>query len=137
MPAARRDDVFDSKGTHCSAFSYMPERAQGGDQCPAIVMAHGIGSTKDMRLTAFAELFANAGFVVTLLDYRKLGSSGGEPRDQMLPVEQHDDYRNAITWTQLQPEVDPDRIGLWGTPYSASHVLHLSAFDRRAKAVVA
>lgn len=137
MRATRRDVVFDSKGTGCSAFFYVPEQTQADAQCPAIVMAHGIGSTKEMRLPAFAELFANAGFVVTLFDYRNLGASGGEPRNQVLPAEQHEDYRNAITWTQLQPEVDPDRIGLWGTSYSAGHVLHLSAFDRRAKAVVA
>jgi fermentation-respiration switch protein FrsA (DUF1100 family) len=137
MPATRRDVVFDSTGTRCSAFYYVPERAQAGAQCPAIVMAHGIGSTKEMRLPAFAAQFANAGFVVTLFDYRNLGASGGEPRNQMLPAAQHEDYRNAITWTQLQPEADPDRIGLWGTSYSAGHVLHISAFDRRAKAVVA
>ncbi|MBG1245095.1 hypothetical protein F8R90_29240 [Nostoc sp. NZL] len=41
----------------------------------------------------------------------------------MLPTEQHEDYRNAITWTQLQSEVDPERIGLWGFSYSGGHVL--------------
>jgi uncharacterized protein len=55
----------------------------------------------------------------------------------MLPFEQHEDYQNAITWTQLQPEVDAERIGVWGTSYSAAHVLHLAAHDRRIKAVVA
>jgi uncharacterized protein len=137
MPATRRNVVFDSKGTRCSTFFYLPERAQPGERCPAIVMAHGVASTKEMRLPAFAELFANAGFVVILFDYRNPCASGGEPCNQMLPVEQHEDDRNAITWTQLQYEVDHDRVGLWGTSYRTRHLLHPSAFDRRAKAVVA
>jgi hypothetical protein len=55
----------------------------------------------------------------------------------MLPTEQHEDFRNAITWIQLQSEVDPERIGLWGFSYSDGHVLHLATFDRRVKAIVA
>ena len=37
----------------------------------------------------------------------------------------------------LRAEVDPDRIGIWGSSYSGGHVLHLAAFDRRIKAAVA
>jgi cephalosporin-C deacetylase-like acetyl esterase len=55
----------------------------------------------------------------------------------MLPTEQHEDYRNAIAWTELQNEVNPQRIGLWDFSYSGGHVLHLAAFDRRVKAIVA
>ena len=33
-------------------------------------------------------------------------------------------------------EVDPDRIGIWGTSYSGAHVLWVSAYDKRVKAVV-
>jgi hypothetical protein len=100
-------------------------------------MAHGIGLTKEMGLPQFAEFFVQAGFVVSLFDYRYLGASEGEPRGQMIPAEQHEDFRNAITWTQLQSEVDPERIGLWGFSYSGGHALHLAAFDRRVKAIVA
>ena len=132
-----RTASFDSKGLKCSVTFYTPDRAASGQRCPAIVMAHGIGLTKEMGLPQFAERFAQAGFVVTLFDYRYIGASEGEPRGQMLPTEQHEDYRNAITWTQLQREVDPNRIGVWGFSYSGGHVLHLAAFDRRVKAVVA
>src|SRR5438876_2167315 len=37
----------------------------------------------------------------------------------------------------MQPMVDPERIGLWGSSYSGAHVMHLAAFDRRVKCVVA
>ncbi|MBD2248225.1 alpha/beta fold hydrolase [Nostoc sp. FACHB-888] len=100
-------------------------------------MAHGIGLIKEMGLPQFAEFFVQSRFVVSLFDYRYLGASEGEPRGQMLPTEQQEDYRNAINWTQLQSEVDPERIGLWGFSYSGGHVLHLAAFDPRVKVIVA
>ena len=34
------------------------------------------------------------------------------------------------------PEVDADRIGVWGSSYSGGHVLVLGAIDRRVKCVV-
>ena len=133
----QRTTSFESKGLQCSVTFYTPDQVASGDRCPAIVMAHGIGLTKEMGLPQFAEFFVQAGFVVSLFDYRYQGASEGEPRGQMLPTEQHEDFRNAITWTQLQSEVDPERIGLWGFSYSGGHALHLAAFDRRVKAIVA
>ncbi|BAZ23271.1 hypothetical protein NIES4073_41590 [Kalymmatonema gypsitolerans NIES-4073] len=133
----QRRTSFESKGLKCSVTFYTPDKIASGDRFPAIVMAHGIGLTKEMGLPQFAELFVQAGFVVSLFDYRYLGASEGEPRGQMIPAEQHEDFRNAITWTQLQSEVDPERIGLWGFSYSGGHALHLAAFDPRVKAIVA
>ncbi|MFL9458296.1 alpha/beta hydrolase, partial [Tolypothrix bouteillei VB521301_2] len=133
----QRTTSFESKGLKCSVTFYTPDKAASSDRFPAIVMAHGMGLTKEMGLPQFAEKFVQAGFVVSLFDYRYLGASEGEPRGQIIPAEQHEDYRNAITWTQLQNQVDPERIGAWGFSYSGGHVLHLAAFDPRVKAVVA
>ncbi|MEG4058840.1 MULTISPECIES: alpha/beta fold hydrolase [unclassified Microcoleus] len=133
----QRKTSFESKGLKCSVTFYTPDKIASGDRYPAIVMAHGIGLTKEMGLPQFAELYVQAGFVVTLFDYRYLGASEGEPRGQIIPTEQQEDYRNAITWTQLQSEVDPERIGVWGFSYSGGHALHLAAFDRRVKTIVA
>ncbi|MBD0386068.1 MAG: alpha/beta fold hydrolase [Nostoc sp. C3-bin3] len=133
----QRRTSFESKGLKCSVTFYTPDQVASGERCPAIVMAHGIGLTKEMGLPQFAEFFAQAGFAVSLFDYRYLGASEGEPRGQMLPTDQHEDFRNAITWTQLQNEVDPERIGVWGFSYSGGHALHLAAFDPRVKAIVA
>src|SRR5260370_12322841 len=79
----------------------------------------------------------SAGFVTLVFDYRYQGDSEGEHRGQPYAAEEHEDYRNAITWVSLRPEVDSSRIGVWGSSYSGAHVLHLAAFDRRIKAVVA
>ena len=68
---------------------------------------------------------------------RDSSASEGEPRGQLFYYDQHQDYRNAISWVSLQKEVDSQRIGIWGTSYSGGHVLHLAALDKRVKAVVA
>jgi fermentation-respiration switch protein FrsA (DUF1100 family) len=132
----RRDIRFKSEGLECAGWLYVPDDLAAGSRRPAIVMAHGFSATKEMYLQFFAESFCAAGFVTMVFDYRYLGGSEGEPRGRIVPHEQHQDYRNAITWAQQQPEVDPERIGIWGSSYSGAHVLHLGAFDKRVKAVV-
>jgi len=134
---ARRDAAFLSEGVVCAGWYYVPSDLLPGEPRPAIVMAHGYGAVKEMCLDLFAERFAAAGFVVLLFDFRFTGASGGFPRGRLIYYEQHRDLRNAITWVSLQPEVDRDRIGAWGTSFSGGHVLHLAAFDRRIRAVVA
>jgi len=132
----RRDITFNSKGLQCVGWLYVPDNLPAGQKAPTIVMAHGFSATKEQALDRFAEQFVNAGFVTMVFDYRFLGGSEGEPRCQILWYEQIEDYRNAITWVSDQPEVNPDRIGIWGTSFSGAHVLWVSAYDKRVKAVV-
>jgi fermentation-respiration switch protein FrsA (DUF1100 family) len=133
----RQDITFTSQGLNCAGWLYTPDDLGGDQRRPAIVMAHGFSAVKEMYLSNFAEKFEEAGFVVLVFDYRYFGDSEGEPRGRLIPHEQHEDYRNAITWISQRPEVDASRIGVWGSSYSGGHVLHLAAFDRRIKAAVA
>ena len=134
----RQDIEFPSRGLKCRGWLYVPDTSAVNQHMPAIVMAHGFSAVKEMfRLSAYAERFEEAGFVTLVFDFRFLGASDGNPRGQIISHEQQEDIRNAITWLSRLPEVDADRIGVWGTSYSGGHVLHLAAFDRRIKAVVA
>jgi fermentation-respiration switch protein FrsA (DUF1100 family) len=90
-----------------------------------------------MYLDAFAEAFTEGGLGALVFDNRNFGASDGEPRQEIDPWAQVRDYRHAITWAQTRPEVDTDRIGVWGSSYSGGHVLVLGAIDRRIKCVVA
>lgn len=132
----RKDITFTSKGLHCSGWLFVPEGLQG-QKAPTIVMGHGFTGVKEMGLADFAERFAAAGFVTLVFDYRYFGESEGEPRSQLFPLEQVEDFRNAVTWVSDQPEVDPQRIGLWGTSYGGGVVTYVATFDKRIKAVVA
>lgn len=133
----RQNIEFASRGLKCRGWLYKPESLSDGKKTSAIVMAHGFSAVKEMYLPNYAECFTAAGFITMVFDFRFLGESEGEPRGRVIPFEQHEDFRNAITWVSILDEVDEDRIGVWGSSYSGGHVLHLAAFDRRIKAVVA
>jgi cephalosporin-C deacetylase-like acetyl esterase len=104
---------------------------------PAITMAHGYAGVRDHGLERFARVFAEDGFVVLVHDHRSFGVSDGEPRRDVDPWRQIADWRRAISYLEHRPEVDPTRIGLWGSSYAGGHALVLGATDRRLRAVVA
>src|SRR6201987_4042451 len=131
---ARRDMEFEADGVTLRGWFYSAERA--GTPGPAVVMAHGFSAVKEMYLDKFAAAFAAAGLNALVFDNRCFGASDGEPRQEIDPWAQVRDYRHAITYLCTVPEVDPQRIGIWGSSYSGGHVLVVAAIDRRVKAVV-
>ncbi len=104
---------------------------------PCVVMAHGIGGTRDSGLLPFAEAFSGAGLDVLLFDYRNFGDSTGEPRQFGWPPRHREDYRAAVERARALDGVDPDRIVLWGTSWSGGHVVFVAADDERIAAVIA
>ncbi len=119
-------------GTTLKGLAYAPE---GVEKAPVIVMAHGFSGTLT-SLTQYAKAFCDVGFAVVLYDHRGFGASNGEVRQHIDPYQQIADFRDAITFAQSLPFVDPDRVGIWGSSYAGGHVLHIAASDRRVKCVV-
>ncbi|MFC6714939.1 alpha/beta hydrolase [Branchiibius cervicis] len=134
VPDNRTDVEFDSDGVTLRGWYY---RASGGGTAPTIVMSHGFAAVKEMYLDKYAEAFSAGGLNVLVYDNRNLGASDGQPRGEITPWQQIDDYRNAITYAETLPGTDPDRIGIWGSSYSGGHVLVVAAQDRRVKCVSA
>ena len=130
----RRDIEFNAEGTLLRGWLYLPDAATG--RVAGVVMAHGFTAVKEMYLDTYAEVFASAGFGVLVFDHRNFGASEGEPRGEIDPWTQIRDYRHAISCIRTLPEIDPDRIGIWGTSYSGGHVLVVGALDRRVGCVV-
>jgi len=129
----RSDVVFSSGGTDCAAWLYRPDRE---GRLPLVVMAHGFAGTRELRLDAYAERFAEAGLGALLFDYRHFGASGGEPRQLLDIAKQHADYDAAIAYGRGLDWVDRDRVALFGSSFSGGHVLAVAAQDRRIAAVV-
>jgi dienelactone hydrolase len=75
--------------------------------------------------------------VVLVHDHRNFGASDGAIRHDVAPWRQIADWRRAISFLESLPEVDADRIGVWGTSYAGGHVLVHTANDGRIRAVVA
>jgi len=130
----RRDVEFDAEGVTLRGWFYSADGASG--PAATVVMAHGFSAVKEMYLDAFAEVFAAAGLNALVFDNRNFGASDGQPRYEIDPWEQVRDYRHAITYATTLPDVDANRIGIWGSSYSGGHVLVVGAIDRRVKAVV-
>ena len=126
--------TFPSEGVTCSAWLGIPEHATG-ERRPAIVLGHGFGALKE-ALIVEAEHLTRAGFVTLAIDYRGFGESGGATRGNLFPLDQVEDFRNAISWLQARDDVDPDRIGIWGMSFGGGIVIQTAAVDRRVKAVV-
>lgn len=57
-------------------------------------------------------------------------------RTRLIPMKQVEDYRNAISYLQGEPGVDPDRIGIWGSSFAGGNVIVVAALDSRVKAIV-
>lgn len=130
----RRDIEFNAEGTALRGWLYLPEHS--GGRVPGVVMAHGFTAVKEMYLDRYAEVFAAAGLGVLAFDHRNFGASDGEPRGEIDPWAQVRDYRHAISFARTLPEIDPRRIGIWGTSYSGGHALVVGALDRRVRCVV-
>jgi fermentation-respiration switch protein FrsA (DUF1100 family) len=102
-----------------------------------IVMAHGFGCVRSLRLPAYAERFAAAGYVVVVFDYRCFGESDGQPRQLLDIASQLDDWRAAIGWARTLDGVDPERVIGWGTSLAGGHVITLAGTGTPLTAIIA
>jgi pimeloyl-ACP methyl ester carboxylesterase len=131
----RRDVSFASGGQRCAAWLYSPLASVS--RRPLVIMGHGLGAVRQMRLDAYAERFAAAGWSVLVFDYRHLGASEGRPRQLLDIGRQLADWHAALAYARSLPEVDVDRIALWGSSFGGGHVLQIASRDPRVVAVVA
>lgn len=116
----RREIHFQSAGVRCDAWLDLPA---GDGPHPCIVVAHGIGAIRQVRLSAYAAKFTAAGYAMLSFDYRHWGTSGGEPRYLCSVGKQLNDISAAIDCAAAQPEIDNKRIGLFGTSFGGGHAI--------------
>lgn len=129
----RKDIYFDSNGTKCAAWLYT----SSDNKQPVIIMAHGLGSTRDMRLDEYAFRFCEAGFACFLFDYRNNGDSDGNQRYRVNVKEQLEDWNNALSFVKTLSSVDCNNIFLFGTSFSGGHVITLASHNDGIRAVIA
>ena len=125
---------FRSEGYTLSAILSLPEGATG--PVPLIVMGGGWCYVKEIVMPHYATGILAAGAAVLMFDYRNFGDSSGERRQHIDPWGQIEDFRNAVTFVQTLPEIDANRIGVWGISYAGGHVIAVAAMDSRVKLAV-
>ncbi len=128
-PAAWNIVSFTVEGTRCEG-THFPARSNAlatETGRPVVVLAHGLGGTRDSGLQPFAEAFAEAGLDAFTFDYRGFGTSDGEPRQTVSLAGQIQDWTAAVSAAAQLPGVDPQRIVLWGVSLAGGHVLQVAA----------
>lgn len=125
---------FYSEGCRLQGLLRLPE---GGGPFPGIVQGPGWLGLHDAKLyERYHASFTAAGYAVLVFDYRGFGASEGE-RGLVLPMNQAEDIRNAITYMQTRTEVHPGRIGLFGSGGTGgANPIYVAAVDERVKCVV-
>jgi fermentation-respiration switch protein FrsA (DUF1100 family) len=133
-PPRRHDVSFASGEDTCAAWLYMPA---GVIAPPVVILGHGLGATREMRLDAFAERFAEAGFAALAFTYRHFGDSGGQPRQLLSIKRQLVDWDAAIAWVKNRRDVDGTRIAVWGSSFGGGHSITVASRHPELKAAVA
>ncbi len=155
----KRSVTIFSDGTRMAGDLYLPKNRKPDEKFPAIVLCAGTGGTKGGTQARIAPLFAKNGFVVLAFDYRGWGESESQLmaverqpkpdannemtikvkalRWQMNSTDQTEDVRAAISFVAGEPNVDKDRIALWGSSYGGGLVTTMAALDSRVKCVAA
>lgn len=129
----RQDVRFDSGETYCSAWLYLPD---GVVNPPVVVLGHGLGATREMRLDAFSERFAAAGIATLAFTYRYFGDSGGQPRQLMSVRRQLEDWDAALAFVKQHDDVDGGRIAVWGSSFGGGHAITVASRHPELRAAV-
>lgn len=126
---------FYSEGLRLVGDVYYPESLKPGERRAGIVLCHGYTGVKDIYLPDNARVLNEAGYVAMTFDYKGWGDSEG-PRSRLAPYSRVADVQAALTFLGTVPEVDPDRLGIYGTSYGGATVVWVGAIDPRVKCVV-
>ncbi len=131
----RKPITFHSEGVQLVGDLFYPDDIAAGERRAGVVLCHGYTGVKDLYLPDIARLLNAAGYVVATFDYKGWGESEG-PRTRLAPYSRVADVQAALTFLGLQPEVDPARLGIYGTSYGGATVVWVAAIDARVKCVV-
>ena len=134
QPFTRLDVSFESGSDSCAAWLYLPT---GVTSPPVVILGHGLGGTREMRLDAYAERFAQAGIAALAFTYRHFGDSSGQPRQLLSIKRQLADWDAAIAFVKGRCDLDGARIAVWGSSFGGGHSITVASRHAELKAAVA
>lgn len=122
-------------GITLAADMYIPAGTSG--KLPAIAVSGPFGAVKEQSSGLYAQQLAERGFLTIAFDPSFTGESGGQPRRVASPDINVEDFSAAVDFLSVQPEVDPDRIGVLGVCGWGGIAIQAAINDPRIKATVA
>ncbi|MBA3691867.1 MAG: alpha/beta hydrolase [Acidobacteria bacterium] len=127
---------FQSEGETLVGNLFLPTSNIQDENLPAVVVGGSWITVKEQMANLYAERLAEQGFAALAFDFRGYGESSGEPRQYESAKNKTQDFKNALTFLQSQPMVDPDRIGGLAICASAGYMARAVAGDGRFKSFV-
>lgn len=134
MSVTRHDVTFHSGGDLCAGWLYLPD---GVERPPVVVLGHGLGATREMRVDAFAERFAEAGIAALAFTHRSFGDSGGEHRQVVAIKDQLADWEAALRFVKARPDLDGSRVAVWGSSLGGGNAILVASRHPELAAAVA
>jgi dipeptidyl aminopeptidase/acylaminoacyl peptidase len=131
----KRPVTFYSEGVKLVGDVYAPDDLRPGERRAGIVLCHGYTGVKDLYLPDNARVLNDAGYVAMAFDYKGWGDSDG-PRSRLAPWSRVADVQAALTYLGALREVDPGRLGIYGTSYGGATVVWVAAIDPRVRCTV-
>lgn len=122
-------------GITLAADMYKPLNVVG--KMPAIAVSGPFGAVKEQSSGLYAQQLAERGFITIAFDPSFTGESGGMPRRVASPDINVEDYSAAVDYLSVQPDVDPERIGILGVCGWGGIAIQAAINDPRIKATVA
>jgi len=130
-----KDVTLYSAGFKLIGTLYFPDNLRSGEKLPTVLCCHGLRANRKVILPDFARAFNKHGYAAFIFDYRSFGESEGQ-KNRLISRERDEDIINATTFLGLQPEIDANRIALFGISYGGANVISTGAADSRTKAIV-
>jgi uncharacterized protein len=129
-----------SDGLKIYALLTIPKGVKPATGWPVILFNHGYIAPQTYRTTeryvAYVAAFANHGYIVFKPDYRGNGLSEGQPGSSYYSPNYAIDDLNALASISKYPEVNPDKIGVWGHSMGGNITLRDLVINHSVKAAV-
>ncbi len=127
--------TFHNAGCRIAGSLMLPDERTA--TVPGVVHGPGWLGLRDAKLYApYHAALTTAGMAVLTLDYRGFGESDGDATF-LDPFGQVADIRAGLTYLETRSEIDPGRLGAFGSGGTGGgNAIYVAALDDRVKAVV-
>ena len=126
---------FYSDGLRISGMFTPAQGTKKGERRPSVICLHGYSGRKDVYMPAYVRELTKAGYNTLDFFHRGFGDSEGI-RLRNNPWEQVADTISALIYMQQRPEVDVDRIALYGTSFGGTVAIQAAAQNKGFKCVI-
>lgn len=131
----RKVTFMNRYGIDLASDLYKPKDSPG-KRLPAIAVCGPFGAVKEQSSGLYAQELAARGFLALAFDPSFTGESGGAPRYVASPDINTEDFSAAVDFLSIQPDVDPDSIGILGICGWGGMAVNAAASDTRIKATI-